>query len=151
MGFLKVLVVGALFFGAPSASAEAIPASFNDAEIQWFDYRAGLEHAEQTGKPVFVLVHATWCPVCQEYRKVFFDPSIVELSNSFVFVLIDQDREKDAAKQNAPDGSYIPRSMFLSAGGVLQKDINSGWDEYLFFLDPSDPDHLRRNLRDALQ
>lgn len=145
------LFVGALLWGAPFVLADAIPAGFNDEQIVWHNLKQGRERAKQQGKPVFVLVHATWCPVCGEYKSVFFDPEIVRLSQSFVFILIDKDAEADAASTLAPDGNYVPRSMFLAADGTVDVTLNSGRDDFLYFLAPDTPRQLRRNLKRALQ
>ena len=133
------------------AFAGAKPAGFNDDQITWLDLDTGLETAQASGKPIFLLVHAAWCGVCREYKQVFFHPKIVSLSEQFVFVLVDQDAEPAASESYAPDGAYIPRSMVLTPEGVLRDRIDSGYDEYRYFLDPSSHRQLSKVLRSALQ
>jgi len=149
--FLLTLVTGALLLGAPFAFAGALPAGFNDAEIRWHDLESGRAKAAVEGKPVFVLVHATWCPVCNEYKAVFFDPDVVAASADFVFVLIDREAEPADAESLAPDGNYIPRSMFLTKAGLVDQSLNSGRRDFRYFLDPSQPGHLLSNLQKALE
>ena len=145
------LVVAAMAC-ALAMSAQAGPhlAGFNDAQIEWRDIEAGLAEARRTGKPVFLLVHATWCPTCRKYRSVFSDPEIVALSKDFVFVLVDRDKEAAASAAYAPDGEYIPRSMMLTSEGVLRPELNAGRQDYRFFVNPSDPRQLRSLLKAAL-
>ena len=151
MRFLLTLLTGALSLGAPFALAEALPAGFNDAQIRWHDLDSGRAKANAEGKPVFVLVHATWCPVCNEYKEVFFDPDVVAASADFVFVLIDREAEPTAAESLAPDGNYIPRSMFLTKTGEVDPSLNSGRRDFRYFLDPSQPADLMSNLQEALR
>ncbi|KPA23192.1 hypothetical protein shim_14870 [Shimia sp. SK013] len=143
------VMIAALVLTGAAATADAIPAGFNDQDIDWHDLDSGLDAAQATGKPIFLVVHATWCPVCHEYRNVFFHSKIVAQSRNFVFVLVDQDREPNAAARYAPDGAYIPRSMVLDATGTLQTKFNSGFSKHRYFLDPSSHKQLSGVLRKA--
>lgn len=55
------------------------------------DWEAGLEAAEQTGKPMLVLFTADWCPPCQQMKRdVFADSQVAQrLRNDFTLVKID--------------------------------------------------------------
>lgn len=137
-------------FLAGAALAEAIPAGFNDDGINWLRLDEGLQRAKVENKPVFLLVHATWCPRCREFQEQFFDARVAGFDEKLVFVLIDQDQEKEFASQFEPDGVYIPRSMVLDSDGTLVPEINSNRDDYRHYLDTMAPDDLLRVLTAAV-
>ena len=131
---------------AGAAFAGAIPAGFNDEGIEWLALDEGLARARADGKPVLLVVHATWCPRCREYRAQFFDERVTAHGGDVVFVLVDQDREPRAASRYAPDGNYIPRTMVLAPGGGIVKKINAHRDDYRYFISPRQPGDLLRYL-----
>ena len=59
-----------------------------------------------------LLVHASWCQRCKELRPVFHEDELRELSGRFVMVNVDQDAVP-ASLAYAPDGTYVPRIVFL--------------------------------------
>ena len=145
-------VILAVFLAWATASpslAEPIPAGFNDEGIAWFDLSSGLKEAEASGKPAMILAHATWCPVCKEYKQAFFDTAVVAASKDIVFILIDVDAEPEAGARYEPDGGYIPRTMVVDGKGNLVRELTSGNDSYNYFLDPSSSDHLLEILEKA--
>jgi len=124
---------------ALSASPADAATDFNGA-IGWRDATSGLAEARRLGKPVFMVVHANWCPACRKYSRVFRDPAVVEKLRAFVPILVDSDRDA-TEKQFKPDGGYVPRSMILSPEGELFGDITGPYKSR-FFLPPEDPDYL---------
>lgn len=134
--------------GERPAAGKAAPAApsppradahgFNDA-IAWVSLDDGLAEAARTGKPVMLLVHASWCSKCKALRPAFFDPRLVEASRQFVMVNVDQD-EVPQVKAYAPDGEYIPRILFLdpSTGEVDASLKNPGRRRFLYFYGPQD-------------
>lgn len=130
-------VVAAIFCALASGTmAETVQAGFNDEDITWVDFQSGLERARSECKPVFVLFHTDWCPHCKRYRAAFKEPSIVELSKDFVFVIVDRDHEEAINDRYAPEGGYVPRSVMLNGAGVLQTQISGPRTDYKYFLDP---------------
>ena len=135
---------------ASTAVAEAIPAGFNDKGIQWLKLDEGLERAASEGKPVLVVVHATWCPRCREYSEQFFDERVEVHAEDVVFVLIDQDKEEASANRFVADGPYIPRTFVLRSDGEFVPEINSQRDDYQYYLHTLAPDDLLRVLSAAV-
>lgn len=125
-------------------------ADFNQAGIKWWSFEAGRTEAMQENKPIFMLVHADWCPACREYRKQFFDPAVVDLSKKYVFVMVDRDSEGELAARYAPDGNYIPRSMVLSSNGRHLERIKSAYPNHRWYVDPQTPVELIRMLKAGL-
>ncbi|MBP0482434.1 thioredoxin family protein [Sagittula salina] len=146
---LHIVLMAALCvgIGGHASLAQPYPAGFNEDAIQWRSVAAGLAEAKDTGKPVVLVVHATWCPVCQTYRDVFSDPEVVTLMRRVVPVLVDQDREPEDAAHFAPDGDYMPRTLVLSPSGELLSDYNSGWADYLYFYAPDRAEPLAAMLQ----
>ncbi|MGH1412737.1 MAG: thioredoxin family protein [Pelagimonas sp.] len=70
--FGRLLIALLSFAVLPSISAaQPFLAGFNDRELAWNALDDGLKLAQAQEKPILLLVHATWCPVCREYRNVF--------------------------------------------------------------------------------
>ena len=115
---------------------------WNDAKVQWQPYEAGLAAAKKDKKPVLLIFFTEWCPHCTNYSKVFHDPKMVAKSKEFVMIRLDNDKEKDVAKQFAVDGSYIPRTYFLTSAGVLDPDLHAPREQFKFFYDESKPDQI---------
>ncbi len=121
---------------APAARADAH--GFNDA-IAWVGLDDGLAEAARTGRPLMLVVHASWCSKCKALRPAFFDPKLVELSRNFVMVNADQDRVP-AVRAYAPDGVYLPRVLFLDpkTGEVDAALKNPARKRFLYFYGPHD-------------
>lgn len=97
---------------APARNGATAPShGFND-DIAWRGLDEGLSEAKETGRPLMLLVHASWCNRCKELKPVFHDDRIEDLSERFVMVNVDQDVEPKV-QAYAPDGSYIPRVLFF--------------------------------------
>jgi thioredoxin-like negative regulator of GroEL len=102
-----------------------------------------VREATRTGKPVIMLFHASWCPSCKQYRQVWKDAGVVEASRSFVMILVDVDKDPGANGAFSPDGTYVPRTLFLDSDGNVQSDIAGADPQYPHSIDISAPDELR--------
>lgn len=152
----RQIVTGAASLAAPflwpeTVSADASAASFNTEGIAWHSYGEGLDRAQAERKPIYMLVHATWCPTCRAFRSVFFERRVEALSRNLIFVLVDRDQEPEISQAYAPDGDYIPRSMILSPEGVLQEALDSGRSDYRYFLPVEEPGPLIGLLEQAMR
>lgn len=38
---------------------------------KWRDFHRGFEEAKETGKPIFLVIHRTWCPACRSLKEKF--------------------------------------------------------------------------------
>ena len=123
---------------------------WNRSGIDWRDHDPGLTAAREQGKPVCLVFYTEWCPHCTAYSKVFHDPKVVEMSRRFVMILMDRDKNRPLSAKYAPDGEYIPRTYFLSPGGVLDGAIHAPRDKFLYFYDENDPASLRGGMEAAL-
>lgn len=148
---MRAASLAAPFLWPVRVSADAGAASFNTGGITWHSYAEGLERAQVEGKPIYMLVHATWCPTCRAFRSVFFERRVEVLSQKLIFVLVDRDQEPEISQAYAPDGDYIPRSMILSPEGVLQEALDSGRSDYRYFLPVEEPGPLIGLLEQAMR
>jgi thioredoxin 1 len=73
---------------APALAANAQP--FNDA---------AFAEAQKAGKPIFVAIHASWCPICKAQTPILSqlmaDPKFKDL----VYFTIDFDSQKDLVRR----------------------------------------------------
>lgn len=124
--------------------------NWNEKDIGWTRYDAGLEKAKLSGKPVLVLVYADWCAHCEKYGENFFESDIAAISQKYVMILVNQDREPATSKILSPDGSYTPRTLILSSDGEIRKDIIAGASRFRFFYDYRNPGNLLSAMRKGL-
>lgn len=116
---------------------------WNGSEINWRDVRSGIYESSKTGQPVLMVFHASWCPSCKKYRKVFFDKRVVEASRGYVMILVDADADKMVNGAFAPDGTYVPRTIFLDSQGNIQSQLHGAGDpNYPHSIDIERPDEL---------
>lgn len=120
--------------GTPETRASSTGPDWNPEAITWHGYEAGLAKAKATGKPVMAVVKASWCGACRNYERAFHTQAVVELAQKYVMVLVDADETPEAAGNLAPDGSYVPRTLFLDPKGNLRTDISGGHPRFRYFL-----------------
>jgi protein-disulfide reductase (glutathione) len=133
------------------ADPKSIAPGWNNAAIGWLDHAQGVAEAARTGKPILAVVQATWCSHCERYKKVFFDPKVVELSKSFVMVMVDGDREKQLGAKLGPNKqAYVPRTLFLKSDGQLRPElVGANAAPYTHFIDYDTPAELRALMQKA--
>lgn len=122
---------------------------WNGAEINWRDARSGIYEASQTGRPVIMVFHATWCSVCKRFREVFKDPGIVAESRDFVMILVDADAEKELNGAFSPDGAYVPRTLFIDSDGNVSDKLVGSDPQYPHSLTIDKPDELLALMKKA--
>lgn len=122
---------------------------WNGAQIDWREVGPGIRESNQTGKPVIMLFHASWCGSCKRYREVWKDPGVVAASKNFVMVLVDVDSDPDANGAFSPDGTYVPRTIFYTSEGDVMKDAHGKDPEYPHTIDLDDPTELRTLMEKA--
>ncbi|MBI1814222.1 MAG: thioredoxin family protein [Deltaproteobacteria bacterium] len=142
-----------VFAAVLAVLAVAVPASahdWNDAQIPWQSYEAGLAQAKKSKKPICLIFFTEWCPHCKNYSGVFHDPKVAEQSKHFVMIHVDGDQNKELSQKYAPDGGYIPRTFFLSSNGTLA-DIHAPRDQYKYFYDEKNPASILTSMDAALE
>lgn len=80
-------------------------------------YHQGYEQALREGKPMLVFFTAQWCGFCTQLaNEAFTNEQVVALSERFVCILVDADREPDVCREFRVRG--YPTIQFLSPRGV---------------------------------
>ncbi|MGB1276733.1 MAG: thioredoxin family protein [Nannocystaceae bacterium] len=121
---------------------------FND-QIAWRGLDEGFAEAKKSGRPLMLLVHASWCPKCKKLKPSFNSSALTELSRKFVMVNADQDLSPEV-EVHAPDGNYVPRILFFEPGGTLDSSIqNPGRNRFRYFYMPHDD--LVGTMKQALE
>lgn len=93
----------------------------------------GIAESASTGKPLFVLIHKSWCGACKALRPKFAASTEIaaEATNLVMVNLIDDEEPKDDLYK--PGGAaYIPRIMFFRPNGKIM-EVTSENDSYKYF------------------
>ncbi len=143
-----------LLLAVPFAALARAPdhaSEWNGAEINWRDARSGIYESSKTGRPVIMVFHATWCSVCKRFKQVFKDPAVVAASRDFVMILVDADAEKELNGAFSPDGSYVPRTLFIDSNGNVSNKLVGPDPQYPHTVDVDKPDELLALMKKARQ
>lgn len=135
----------------PPAPSPQNAEDWNDAQIKWMTFDEGMASAKTERKPVCLVFYTQWCPHCRNYSAVFRDPRVVDKAKQFVMVRLDKDKNAPISARFAPDGEYIPRTMFLSSEGVLDESIHAPRPQYKFFYDERSADGVLAGMDEALK
>ena len=81
-----------------------------------YDAEAGRRLSQELGKPCLLFFTADWCTYCQQMKKTAFtDSSVGELSENFICVLVDADRQPKVCQEYSV--TSFPTIQFVSAEG----------------------------------
>jgi protein-disulfide reductase (glutathione) len=124
--------------------------NWNAPAITWHSLKTGIPEATRTGKTVVMVFHAPWCTACAKYRAVFKDERVVAASKNVVMILVDADADKTANGAFAPDGTYVPRTLFMTPDGEVRTDLTGTTDpEHPHSLDIEKADELLALMQKA--
>jgi thiol-disulfide isomerase/thioredoxin len=85
---LLAAVVASAGFAAPAYAAG--PQPFDDA---------AFAAAQKAGKPIFVAIHASWCPVCKAQKPILADLMADPKFKDLAYFTIDFDSQKDLVQR----------------------------------------------------
>lgn len=141
---LSVATASVLLLAALPARATTVEHAdqWNAPAIAWRDMQTGVPEAIKTGKPVLMVMHATWCTACRRYREVFKDERVITQSKKFVMILVDVQTYPDVNGAFAPDGTYVPRTLFVDSDGEVDKVLVGSDPQYPHSLKIDAPDEL---------
>ena len=83
-------------FAAISASGILNAPAFA-AETRAYDPGA-FAAAQKAGKPIFVAIHASWCPTCKAQKPILSELISASKFKDLVYFVVDFDSQKDAVK-----------------------------------------------------
>jgi FKBP-type peptidyl-prolyl cis-trans isomerase 2 len=114
--------------------------SFRDRKIPWFeDHDKGLDAAAKEKKPVVLVLYAPWCNWSKKLlEESLEDPRIKLLKDSFIWVKVNSDKQKDIKEFYEQKG--FPLTLVIEPeGGVISR--LEGFKE---------PEALRRELKQLI-
>ena len=85
-----------ILLAAVAASAAATSSAFAVGP-QPFDAAAFIA-AQKPGKPIFIAIHATWCPTCKAQKPILSELTAKPEFKDLVYFVVDFDSQKDAVK-----------------------------------------------------
>jgi thiol:disulfide interchange protein len=144
-------VLTAVMALSPGARAEAPGAeNWNAPAITWHSLKTGIPEAGRSGKTVMMVFHAPWCTACAKYRAVFKDERVIAASKDLVMILVDADADKVANGAFAPDGTYVPRTIFVTPDGEVRSDLTGRSDpKHPHTVDIENPDEVLALMQKA--
>ncbi|CAB55026.1 Thioredoxin domain-containing protein [Caenorhabditis elegans] len=124
-------------------------------DIAWVKWEDAIETALDTDKPIFLLIHKSWCHACKALKKTFQQSNakkaFKKLSEHFVMVNTEDDDEP-FEEEYRPDGKYIPRLLFLDKNGDLLQEFKNKKAEYknyaYYYSSPAD---ILNSMKDVLK
>jgi thioredoxin 1 len=84
-----------LFAAIAAGTAFVVPAFAT--ETKTFDPQS-FAAAQQAGKPIFVAIHASWCPTCKAQTPILSELMAEPKFKNLVYFVVDFDSQKDAVK-----------------------------------------------------
>lgn len=124
------------------------PEKWNYPSVAWTTNQAGLSRMKASGRPGLVVLQGDWCPHCRRLAKVFSDPEIERLSDSFELILIDSDTPE--AESYESTGTYVPRTLFLRPDGTIDTGLRAPGKRFAHFFSVDDKDALIRAMKTAI-
>jgi thiol-disulfide isomerase/thioredoxin len=85
-----------VLFATVAASTALVAPAFA-TETETFD-PASFAAAQKAGKPIFVAIHATWCPTCKAQKPILSELMAEPKFKNLAYFVVDFDSQKDAVK-----------------------------------------------------
>ena len=82
---LLAAAAGSSVFVTPAFTTETKPFTQDD-----------FAAAQKAGKPIFVAIHATWCPTCKAQKPILSELMAEPKFKNLVYFVVDFDSQKDA-------------------------------------------------------
>ncbi|VIO94442.1 Uncharacterized protein BM_BM6891 [Brugia malayi] len=124
-------------------------------DIDWVKWEDAVEMAMEVNKPIFLLIHKSWCHACKALKKTFQQSNARKafktLSKYFVMVNTEDD-EEPYEEEYKPDGKYIPRVLFLDKNGDLLsqfKNKKAEYKNYAYYY--SSPADILNSMKDVMR
>ncbi|CAJ0586940.1 unnamed protein product, partial [Mesorhabditis spiculigera] len=124
-------------------------------DIAWVKWEDAIEKALDEDKPIFLLIHKTWCHACKALKKTFQQSNARKafktLSEHFIMVNTEDD-EEPYEEEYRPDGKYIPRLLFLDKNGDLLpefKNKKAEFKKYAYYY--SSPADIINSMKEVIK
>src|SRR5262245_23967330 len=97
LGNVTMLSRRSILIAAAAASLLAAVPAFA-IEPQPFDAKA-FDAAQKSGKPIFLGIHASWCPICKAQEPILSELMADPKFRGLTYFVIDFDSQKDLVKR----------------------------------------------------
>jgi thiol-disulfide isomerase/thioredoxin len=85
---LLAAIAASTVAAAPAYAAS--PQPFNDA---------AFAEAQKAGKPIFIAIHASWCPICKAQQPILDELTADSRFKDLLYLTIDFDSQKDLVRR----------------------------------------------------
>ena len=85
-----------VLFTAVAASTAPVAPTYA-TETKAFD-PASFDAAEKAGKPIFVAIHASWCPTCRAQKPILSDLMAESKFKDLIYFVVDFDTQKETVR-----------------------------------------------------
>lgn len=95
----------------------------SDNQIKWmYSLPEGLKAARKSSKLLMVDFYADWCGWCKKLdRETYTDREVIKLSNDFICVKVNTDKNPEASQQYRVSG--LPTIVFLNSNGEIIENV----------------------------
>uniref|UniRef100_A0A8C4NLB6 Uncharacterized protein n=1 Tax=Eptatretus burgeri TaxID=7764 RepID=A0A8C4NLB6_EPTBU len=109
-----------------------------------------LRQLQENGKPLMVIHHLDECPYSQALKKAFAASDEIQTMAEDNFIMLNVMHET-VDKNLSPDGTYVPRIIFIDPSLTVRADITSRYKNRLYTYEPEDIPLLIENMKTAKQ
>jgi len=123
-----VALIGIVLFGACRTKYKPMLNSDSGVQLKSISIIQAQTEARSAGKPLFVFIHASWCPTCKKMEhEVLVEKQVGDTYNSkFINAAIDIDSEDGKKLKELYPIRATPTLFFFKADGTLAKK----WEGY---------------------
>uniref|UniRef100_UPI00358EEE1F uncharacterized protein n=2 Tax=Myxine glutinosa TaxID=7769 RepID=UPI00358EEE1F len=119
--------------------------------LDWIQtYEQALFLCQKIGKPLMVIHHLDECPYSQALKKAFAASDDIQTMAEDHFIMLNVMHET-VDKNLSPDGTYVPRIIFIDPSLTVRADITSRYKNRLYTYEPEDIALLIENMKTAKQ
>ncbi|XP_034016655.1 anterior gradient protein 2 homolog [Thalassophryne amazonica] len=118
-------------------------------QLQWAQtYEQALHLCQTSKKPLMVLFHLEDCKHSAALKKAFAADVELQKMLDEDFIILNLTFET-TDKNMSPDGTYVPRILFVDPSLTVRSDIISRYGNRLYAYEPADLSLLKENLKKA--
>ena len=140
-----------LLLALASVRTVCADAGWNRDVINWVSYERGLALAAEQKKPIMLVFHSSGCGACDDYSKLFYESRVIKASHALVMILVDDGEKEELSIKYSPDGSYVPRTYFLTPdGSPLSIRIGKPDSRFQYYLGSQGAEVLVEFMQQAL-
>nr|XP_055070818.1 anterior gradient 1 [Misgurnus anguillicaudatus] len=115
-------------------------------DITWVQtYEEGLDKMKESKKPLMIIHHLEDCPHSKALKAAFSEHQAIQRMAKKDFIMLNLVHETPDPNL-APDGSYVPRILFVDPSLTVRADIVGKYGNSMYTYEPTDMDFLAENM-----